>query len=61
MYTISIMINETSKDETKKKKTNSIVCTLQKCFMLRILQSNNEQLLNTIEKMQVETYVLKMQ
>ena len=54
MYTISIMINETSKDETKKKKTNSIVCTLQKCFMLRILQSNNEQLLNTIEEMQVE-------
>ena len=54
LYNISIMINGASKDENKKEKNNSIVCTLQKCFMLRVLQSNNEQLLNTIEEMQVE-------
>lgn len=54
MYNTFIMNNGTSNDENKKEKTNSIVCTLQKCFMLRILQKNNEQLLSAIEEMQDE-------
>jgi hypothetical protein len=37
-----------------KEKENSIPCSFPKCFMVKALQANNDQLLLTIEEMQEE-------